>query len=282
MQPLWPEHEAWLIDYQMYLNRCKEPSTVKMYLAEVRHFLGWLEGKNKNLPQLSQGDIISFRDEMVGRGRKIATINKWTSVINSFQKWAIVNQIVEGNLAGQLRFLEYRKDQPRWLSREEEQQLLEVASLERNPNKKSRNEALIYTMLYAGLRIEEVSLLEYRSLEHGDLVIYEEQVEKRRLPITDKLQVKLLEWMKYRSQSPKKFHQNSPFLFVTERSGNMQPRSIQYVVEGYSEKTGFSITCQMLRHTFCRRLVEQKIPLEQVKKWAGHKTIQSTMRYLGE
>lgn len=280
MQPLWPEHEAWLTDYQVYINQCKEPSTVKMYLAEVRHFLGWLEGMNKKLPQLSQGDIISFRDEMVGRGRKIATINKWSSVINSFHKWAIVNQIVKGNPTGQLRFLEYRRDHPRWLSNEEEQQLLEVASLERNPGKKSRNEALIYIMLYAGLRVEEVSLLEYRSLEHGDLVIYEEHVEKRRLPITDKLQVKLLEWMKYRSQSPKKFHRNSPYLFVTERSGNMQPRSIQYVVEGYSEKMGFSITCQMLRHTFCRRLVEQKIPLEQIKKWAGHKTIQSTMRYL--
>lgn len=270
------------MDYQSYLNQHKEQNTVKMYLAEVRHFLGWLEAMNKRLPQLSQGDIISFRDEMVGRGRKVATINKWISVINSFYKWAIVNKIVKGNLAGQLRFLEERKEHPRWLTVEEEEQLLKVASLEKNPSKKSRNEALIYTMLYAGLRIEEVSLLEYRSLEHGDLVIYEDVIEKRRLPMTDKLQIKLLEWMKYRSQSPKEFHQQSPFLFVTERSGNMQPRSIQFVVEGYSEKTGFSITCQMLRHTFCRRLVEKKIPLQQIKQWAGHKTVQSTMRYIGD
>ena len=178
LEPLLPEHEAWLINYRFYLDQHKEPSTVKMYLAEVRHFLVWLEGRNKKLPELDQGDIISFRDEMVGRGRKIATINKWISVINSFHKWATLNQIVKETMAGQLRFLEYRKDQPHWLSMEQEGQLLEVASQERNPYKKSRNEALVSIMLYAGLRIEEVSLLEYKSLEHGDLVIYEEQKER--------------------------------------------------------------------------------------------------------
>ncbi|WP_134704762.1 tyrosine-type recombinase/integrase [Ammoniphilus sp. YIM 78166] len=60
----------------------------------------------------------------------------------------------------------------------------------------------------------------------------------------------------------------------------MQPRAIQFVVEGYSDKL-FAVTCQILRHTYCRRLVEQGIPLQQIKQWAGHKSIQSTFRYKG-
>ncbi|RKD22729.1 hypothetical protein BEP19_10785 [Ammoniphilus oxalaticus] len=279
MQPLWPEHEAWLADYKMYLSHKREPSTVKMYLAEVKHFLDWLEVRNKHLSHLSQADVISFRDEMVGRGMKTATINKWVSIITSFHRWAIENEILTEQMAKRLRLDEDRRDRPRWLSQEEERHLLEVASVERNPFRKSRNEALIHIMMYAGLRIEEVSLLEFNSMDYGDLVIYEDGEERRRVPIQSNLQLKLLEWMKHRSQSSKLFHQNSPFLFVTERSGHMQPRSIQFVVEGFSAKTEFPITCQMLRHTFCRRLVEQNAPIEQIKEWAGHKTIQSTIQY---
>src|SRR5699024_10882616 len=150
-------------------------------------------------------------------------------------KWASENKILTEHKAEKLR-LKNRKDRLRWLSQEEENHLLEVASLERNPFRKTRNQAIIYTMLLAGLRIEEVSLLEYKSMDYGDLVIYEDGEKKRTIPIQSKLQLKLLEWMKYRSQSPKKFHQDSSFLFVTERSGHMQPRSIQFVIERFSAR----------------------------------------------
>lgn len=282
LKSLCPEHEAWLSDLRKHLSQHREPSTVRMYIAEVNRFLCWLEGRNKCLPQLEPADIISFRDEMVEKGKKITTINKWVSIINSFHKWAIENHILSERMSEQLRLTNDKKEHPRWLNREEEYRLLEIASLERNPFMRSRNEALIHIMLHAGLRIEEVAMLKYKRMDSGDLVISDNNEEKRRVPIQYKLQSKLLEWMKHRSQSPKTIHQNSPFLFVTERSGNMQPRSIQFVVESFSAKTGFPITCQMLRHTFCRRLVEQNVPLEKIKQWAGHKTIQSTLRYVDQ
>lgn len=282
MEPLWPDHEMLLQEYQQYLGNTKEQSTLKMYQTEIRQFLHWLESKEKKVAMLNQGDIISFREEMVGRGRKISTINKGISILSSFLKWAKDKGILTANVAEHLRFLEPKIEKPHWLTTQEVEQLLTVAAFERNLFKKARNEALIHIMLNAGLRIEEITELQYESMDQGELVIREEGKEKRRIPIAHDLQLKLLEWLQFRSQSPKKAHQESHFLFVTERSGYMQTRSIQYVIEGYSEKMGFHVTCQMLRNTFCRRLVEQGIPLEQIKQWAGHKAIQSTARYLDE
>ncbi|MEW9672750.1 tyrosine-type recombinase/integrase [Ammoniphilus sp. 3BR4] len=60
---------------------------------------------------------------------------------------------------------------------------------------KARNEAFIQIMLNGGLRIEEVSELQYGSIEQGELVIREDGKEKRRVPIVSDLQVKLLEWL---------------------------------------------------------------------------------------
>lgn len=282
MKPLLPEHEILLQEYQQYLGNTKEQSTLKMYLTEIRHFLNWLELKEKQVATLNQGDIIAFRDEMVGRGRKISTINKGISILSSFLKWVKDKGLLIANVAEHLRFLEPKTDKPHWLTSQEVEQLLNVAACERNPFKKARNEALIHIMLNAGLRIEEISELKYESIDQGELVIREDGNEKRRVPIIPELQVKLLEWLKFRSQSPKKAHQESHFLFVTERSGYMQTRSIQFVIEGYSEKMGFHVTCQMLRNTFCRRLVEQGMPVRQIKQWAGHKALQSTVRYLDE
>lgn len=280
--PLCPEHETLLQEYQQYLGNTKEQSTLKMYLTEIRNFLYWLELKEKQVTMLNQGDIISFRDEMVGRGRKVRTINKGLSILSTFLKWLKGKGVLIANVAEHLRFLEPKMDKPHWLSTQEVEQLLMVAASERNLFKRARNEALIHIMLNAGLRIEEVSELQYDSIEQGELVIRENGEEQRRVPIVSDLQVKLLEWLKFRSQSPKKTHQESQFLFVTERSGYMRTRSIQFVIEGYSEKMGFHVTCQMLRNTFCRRLIVQGMPLMQIKQWAGHKAIQSTARYLDD
>ncbi len=280
MIPLWPVHESLLKNYEFHISNEKEPRTVKMYLTEIRQFLSWMETKEKTLIDLSQEDVISFRDEMVGRGRKISTINKRISIVSSFLGWSVEKGMLQENVAQHLRIVEMKKEQRDWLTVEQEEKLLKIVSEERNPLKRARNEALVYLMLYAGLRVEEISSLQYQSIEQGQMVIG--QTAARKVPIVPVLQVKLLEWMKHRSLSEKKMHQESVFLFVTERSGYMQPRSIQFVIESFSGKMGFPISCKVLRHTFCRRLVERNEPLDLIMRLSGYLTIKSVIRYLDE
>jgi integrase/recombinase XerC len=59
----------------------------------------------------------------------------------------------------------------------------------------------------------------------------------------------------------------------------MQPRAVQFVIEGFSGKLGFPIVCQHLRHTYCRMKALRGTPAYELKELAGHKSLITTYRY---
>ncbi|MCS7460179.1 tyrosine-type recombinase/integrase [Paenibacillus doosanensis] len=273
--------EADLQQFKMYLHeRNKEASTVKIYACEIRRFLEWMQQQSKELSQIRPEDVISASYALHEQNASYATINKSISIVSSFFKWAKERGRVASNPAEHIRLLTQDKaEPPRWLSEEEEARLVQVAVKERNTFKRTRNEALVAVMLYAGLRVDEVSQLRLESLRNEALIVYEDDAEARRVPIDETTRQKLQAWLAERMQAGKREYAESPFLFVTERSGKMQPRAIQFVIEGFSERLGFPILCQYLRHTYCRRLAERGVPLERIKQQAGHKATLTTWRY---
>lgn len=273
--------ECYIQEFKASLKaKHKEESTVKMYVTEIRHFLGSAQLLRKPLSQINREDIIFSRNQMCEKGMKPSTINKSISILSSFFKWAIQQGYATANPAEHIRLLEPQKnDSPKWLTEEQEARLLDHAAKERNPFKRARNEALIYVMLYAGLRVEEVSELRLASLQEEALIVFDNDAESRRVPIDEMTRQILTSWMDRRLETGKQVYETSPFLFVTERSGRMQPRSIQFVIESFSLKLGFLVLCQHLRHTYCRRLAVQGLAIEQIKKRAGHKSILTTYQY---
>jgi site-specific recombinase XerD len=47
----------------------------------------------------------------------------------------------------------------------------------------------------------------------------------------------------------------------------------------YCQQAGIQLTCHQLRHTFARRLAEQRMPVESISQLLGHAQIQTTQRY---
>ncbi|CAG7649770.1 Tyrosine recombinase XerC [Paenibacillus solanacearum] len=273
--------EQWIEPFTHYLReKGKEESTVKLYAAEIAHFLHWLQRSDKSLVSVVQEDIFASRDELYLQGKRLSTINKYVSILASFFKWAEGQGMVKSNPAASARYYTPKKNElPRWLNSEEETRLLALAGQEKNPFKRSRNVALLYVLLYAGLRLDEVSELRVSSVLPGELVVYDRGTELRRVPLDAKTQAVLGEWIEQRALAGKECYKTSDFLFVTERSGSMQPRAVQFVVEGYAEKLGFEISCHDLRNTFCRRLAEQGAPIMMMKRWAGHKSFLTSYQY---
>ncbi|TKC16741.1 tyrosine-type recombinase/integrase [Robertmurraya kyonggiensis] len=265
-----------LKQYEDYLKRKdKEESTIKMYVQIVTHFIRWLESNQKRLEHLTRNDVLKYREQLQEKGIKVSTINKLISTLRTFLVWATQNNFVQMNTPENLRLHEYKSNHVKWLTTDEESSLLNLVSYEKNPYKKARNEALIYVLLYTGLRVDEMAQLHTEAVTETTIQVYHDGSLSREIPLIHKVVDKLNTWIDIR----KKVYRNSPFLFVTERSGRMQPRSIQFVIEVYSEKLGFPITSQILRNTYCRRLVEAGHPVEQVKQYAGHKTIATSYKF---
>lgn len=270
-----------LARFKHYLqSKQKEERTVKVYLSEVRFFLNWITLRDKKLTDVTPDDVISACHHLHKAGTKQATLNKSISILSSFFKWAVSQGLASRNPAEHIRYLEEKKRvPPKCLSEDEIDRLLDLAAKERNPFKKTRNEALIRVMLEAGLRVEEVSELRTDSLQNGTLVVYDGQVPSREIPINETTRQAVRRWMEQKANRPKPAYSDSPYLFVTTRAGRMQPRAIQFVIEQFGERLGFPLTCQYLRNTYIRRLVEAGVPLEEIQRRAGHKSLLTTNRY---
>jgi site-specific recombinase XerD len=282
MEGIKEQHSGqWIEPFMVYLReKGKEESTVKLYAAEIRHFLDWLKRTEKQLASVVQEDIFASRDELYIQGKRLSTINKYVSILASFFKWAVERGMVSSNPAASARYYTPKKNElPRWLTSEEEQRLIALAEQEKNPFKQTRNAALLYVLLHTGLRLEEVSELHVSSIREDELVIYDKGMEVRRVPMNPAIHARLTEWIEQRAQAGKACYQDSTYLFVTERSGTMQPRAIQFVIEGYSEKLGFEVSCHDLRNTYCRKLAEQGTPILLLKRWAGHKSFLTSYQY---
>jgi site-specific recombinase XerD len=277
------EAKTWIQRFTGYLMaKNKEESTIKLYVAEITHFINWLSQTGKSIHSVLQEDILASRDELYLQGKKLSTINKYVSILTTFFSWAKEAGYVTHNPAADTRiFTPRKKGPPRWLSAEEVSRLLELAAGEKNPLKRARNEALLHVLLFAGLRVEEVSELKVESHQGDELVVFDKSAELRRVPIPEATSEKLTEWIARRTFFNKRQSDRS-FLFVTERSDCMKPRAIQFVLKKYSEKLGFTVNCHDLRNTFCRRLAVQGTPIQLLKRWAGHKSFLTSYQYYAE
>ncbi|MFC0215410.1 tyrosine-type recombinase/integrase [Paenibacillus chartarius] len=274
---------AYLIEQfkQHLLLQGKEESTVKLYSTELSHFLNWLDRMNKTLSSIEEEDIFASRDELYLSGKRLSTINKYVSILATFFRWAERQGMVKGNPAASARYHSPKSTElPRWLTEDEEARLLEIAAKERNPFKRARNEALIHVLLYAGLRVEEVPHLRLSSVGMGELKVFDDAGKLLRIvPVAPQTYSKLAVWLEERSTADKETYNNSSYLFVTERSGAMQARAVQFVIQAYASKLGSDFSCHDLRNTYCRRLAEIRTPILHLKQWAGHKSFLTTYQY---
>jgi integrase/recombinase XerC len=260
------------------LRKGMEERTVKLYEAELKQFMAWCSSAKLSLFDMVPEHIYMYREAKLEHGMKLATVNKEISMISTFFKWAKEAGLACSNPAEHIRIPEMRKP-PRGLTDEEVEKLIACALMERNDFKRTRNVALLFVMLYAGLRLEEVSDLKLDSLKAHELLVYDRGLPVRTVPLDDRTFSRLNDWLEHRKAMKRPEHTASQSFFVSERSGFMQPRAIQFVIETFSEKIGVHFVCQTLRHTYCYRLAKQGATVHQLKQWAGHKSILTSYQY---
>ncbi|WP_309121318.1 tyrosine-type recombinase/integrase [Paenibacillus sp.] len=267
--------------FALYLrNEKKEESTIKLYVAELEALLTKLGERPGGLAEATTDDLLRYRNDLQAGGMKPATINKRMSIARTFFQWAGGEGAADSTAAEGLRLAANAPLPIQWLSEAQERALLAAASNALTVENGVRNEALLAAMLFAGLRVKEVSYLRLDSLQGSRLVVTDESGSfLRGVPLDDRALVPLLRWRRHRSEAIRSKHKESDYLFVTERSGFMQPRAVQFAVESLSAKAGFPVRCSELRHTYCRRLAREGASVERIRDWAGHKSPQTTVRY---
>ena len=139
----------------------------------------------------------------------------------------------------------------------------------------------IFMMIYgSGLRISEATNLRVEDIdsENMRLFVRNGKGERERYTVLPKASLEMLR-ICYKMYQP-----NHPegYMFLNREGNPLKVERLRVFFRRYRRKAGISeeFIVHSLRHSFATSLVEEGIPLVQVKELLGHSCIRSTMTYV--
>jgi len=168
---------------------------------------------------------------------------------------------------------------PEYLTDEESIHLLTTVAREAKPQVRERDMAIVVPFLHTGLRVSELTKLELANvdLERGLIKITRKGNKEQYLHLNGET-VRVL--ANYAASRPEA--QNGR-LFVGTNGGNLERRYVYGLVRRYLKSASIDKGKRgphILRHTFCTRLHQKGVGPFTIKDLAGHKSLNTTMRYI--
>lgn len=245
----------------------KADGTVKTYVGVLEKFQSWLTTKNRTIDQISKNDVQLYMDYLEEQQRNAGTIEKYLAAISVFSRFLGRSEIILG-----IQRKEKIKESeiPESLKESEEKQLLLEVELDGN----LRNTAIVYTLLYTGIRISELCDLNLDDIKITDkkrtLIVKNKKGEiERIIPLSKEVSKHLKKYID-------SLDTNREALFVSSVNKRISTRAVQYMLQKYD------VNPHKLRHTFCQKLINKGIDIHTVAKLAGHRDVNVTKRYASD
>jgi integrase/recombinase XerC len=266
----------WLEAFEIYLKR-RYPgrTTAKHYVSDVRIFLK--EGQDAVL-NVTAVEIDHFVDRQHAQGRAVTTINRRVAALKSFFDF-VGEEMGEPERANPVSRRRHAgrapKQLPRDLSDQEAACFLEVVETR-------RDKAMVALMLYAGLRVREVT-----ELRGMDITIPGERDAALRLRVMGKGRKERIVYLgraaagdllTYWAERATGDAQEP--LFRNRFGRPITTGGVEERVKTYARRSGVKVTCHRLRHTYARWMVEGEVPILALARLMGHTHLQSTQRYI--
>jgi site-specific recombinase XerD len=261
--------------FAVYLQRrYGDRSTPKHYLNDIKMFIEQVGEKEPC--QVTSQDVERFIDGQIARGLRPTTINRRLASVHTFFEF-IADEAGDKAESNPVRWSRHRLQEgsklPRDLREAEVNKLFAVID-------DVRDRAMFGLMVGAGLRVGEVASVTISALEsppspqqQARLRVCGKGRKERIVWLTPSWYAAVQEWLARRPAS------EYPHIFLNQHGRPLSVDGIQYRLKGYSQQTGIRVSCHQLRHTFARRLAEQRMPTESIAELLGHTNISTTQRY---
>ncbi|MDI3535355.1 MAG: hypothetical protein PWQ82_1720 [Thermosediminibacterales bacterium] len=145
-------------------------------------------------------------------------------------------------------------------------------------SRKERDIAIIILLMHTGLRVYELCALNIDDVmireRSGYIVVRSGKGNKyREVPLNLTARRVLKAWIEVRGSDP------GP-LFPGRGGRHITARSIEYMISRYAYDARLeNVTPHVLRHTFCKSLVDAGESLDRVAVLAGHADLNTTAKY---
>jgi site-specific recombinase XerD len=255
-------------------HRSGNRSTAKHYMSDLRLFTRHVG--DKAIAHITVADIDSFVGQQHEQGLRAATINRRLATLQAlFAYWASEAPDEPRPSPVNWRRHGVKKGEP--LPRDASDAV--VAQL-LTGIQDVRDRAMFGLMVGAGLRVGEVIELRLEHLEQppdltqpARLLVCGKGEKERIVWLTAQWRNLVAAWLAVRPAS------DSDHLFLNQHQRPLSVAGVEFRLRTYCQALGLHLTCHQLRHTFARRLAEQRMPLASISQLLGHSQVTTTQRY---
>lgn len=262
-------------------ERGMRAASCKAILVSVRDLCQF--ANSENIRDLQTGTIREYL--RYGREEKLwgaKTYRNRLQQLRSFFEWCVREQYTRSNPTKGIEKPRLPARLPRCLTHDQLQVVLNTVRWMKWTYNFSpiRNEALLSTFAFTGLRLSELLNLEMSdvNLSEGEILVRQGKNRKDRIvPIHPRLK-RILE--NYLAEKKKRLPPSRWFFTSIRSSKQLGQKNIQQLCERVSQEAGIKFTPHMLRHTFARLLIDQDFNLYKLKEILGHADVSTTQIYL--
>lgn len=245
----------------------KAASTLNVYENRLQQWLDFLAPRGIRLQAATHADIHDYTNWLHKKKQKNSTIKNALTTIYVLYKWGHKNDIVTNIPLSPADYPTVRNERIRRLTDDELKQLIAyIDGLQENLR------AAFWCMIGTGTRVGEVAHLTATDVSlRGRSVFIDIRDAKwgsdRCIPVTNEHAAQIV-W-RFRQAVP---IDSQPLFRVSKRT-------LQWYATQFSQKTGITFRCHLLRHTYAAKLTEHGVPITTIQYLLGHKSIAMTAHY---
>ena len=266
-----------------HVAESKSENTVNSYKSDLQKFIMWYKkdtGMEKeedvDWRHIGSLDVSEFKKYLIEEGKRPSTINRAIIILSNFFKFLGYKE--EDNPCHNIKLVYEMSISPDALNRKQINQLLRAIDKYGN----LRDYAIAVTIFHTGIRVSELCDLQNEDVEikerSGILHVNAGKgLKYRKVPLNSTARKVLQDFINEKEEFM--VWPASKWFFPTKFGKKLSARSVQKAFQKYSEHLDFDVTPHVLRHTFCKSLVDAGESLERVALMAGHSNINTTAKY---
>ncbi|HVF44279.1 MAG TPA: site-specific tyrosine recombinase XerD [Pyrinomonadaceae bacterium] len=267
-------------EYVLYLQVEKglAANSVESYRRDLARLKAWAEARGREPQGLDKSDVSEFVMSLSREGLSSRSVARSLSAARGFYRYLLLDGHIKVDPTAERNPPAWREKLPRFLSKEEVEQLLEAPDTS-NPEG-VRDRAMIEVLYATGLRVSELVGLTKSSVDvdAGVLFCTGKGSKQRSVPVGRSA----VAWLQRYEAARRALlaGRESQKLFVGYLGRPITRQDFYRTLVAHASKAGLEgVTPHVLRHSFATHLLEHGADTRSVQAMLGHADLATTQIY---